>query len=92
MLCIFNFFALTVAGYDVIRIQVNFSSSKNKGKVIYNSPKNIISGNFDSEKLSKMRFFTSDKDILHFFLNQDVLAPKLSFNFVFLCYDISGCL
>jgi hypothetical protein len=36
--------------------QVNFGT-KNKGKLICNSPNEIIYGNFDSEKLIKMEFF-----------------------------------
>ena len=39
---------------------------KNKGKLIYNSPNDIISGNFDSEKVDQDGIFYN-KDILHFF-------------------------
>jgi hypothetical protein len=39
---------------------------KNKGKLICNSPNDIISGNFDSEKVDQDGIFYY-KDILHFF-------------------------
>jgi hypothetical protein len=38
----------------------------NKGKLICNSPNDIISGNFDSEKVDQDGIFYH-KDILHFF-------------------------
>jgi hypothetical protein len=44
---------------------------KNKGKLICNSPNDIISGNFDSEKVDQDGIFYY-KDILHFFFE----SPK----------------
>jgi hypothetical protein len=44
---------------------VNCWYKKNKGKLICNSPNEIISGNFDSEKVDQGIFYY--KDILHFF-------------------------
>jgi hypothetical protein len=49
--------------YDVIRW---IFGTKNKGKLICNSPNDIISGNFDSEKVDQDGIFYC-KDILHFF-------------------------
>jgi hypothetical protein len=43
-----------------------FLVQKNKGKLICNSPNDIISGNFDSEKVDQDGIFHY-KDILHFF-------------------------
>jgi hypothetical protein len=49
--------------YDVIRW---IFGTKNKGKLICNSPNDIISGNFDSEKVYQDEVFYY-KDTLHFF-------------------------
>jgi hypothetical protein len=49
--------------YDVIRW---IFGTKNKGKLICNSPNDIISANFDSEKVDQDGIFYY-KDILHFF-------------------------
>jgi hypothetical protein len=43
-----------------------FLVRKNKGKLICNPPDDIISGNFDSEKVDQDGIFYY-KDILHFF-------------------------
>jgi hypothetical protein len=43
-----------------------FLVQKNKGKLICNSPNDIISGNFDSEKVDQDGIYYY-KDILHFF-------------------------
>jgi hypothetical protein len=43
-----------------------FLAQKNKGKLICNSPDDIISGNVDSEKVDQEGIFYF-KDILHFF-------------------------
>ena len=43
-----------------------FFVQKNKGKLIWNSPNDIISGNFDSEKVDQDGIFYY-KDILHSF-------------------------
>jgi hypothetical protein len=43
-----------------------FLVQKNKGKLICNSPNDIISGNFDSEKVDQDGIFYY-KEILHFF-------------------------
>jgi hypothetical protein len=48
--------------YDVIRW---IFGTKNKGKLIRNSPNDIISANFDSEKVDQDGIFYY-KDILHF--------------------------
>ena len=57
----FNFFAVKDPGYDVIgRI------FETKGKRIYISSHDIISGNFDSEKVDQDEVFYY-KDILYFF-------------------------
>jgi hypothetical protein len=45
---------------------VEFFVQKNKGKLIFNSPNDIISGIFDSEKVDKDEIFYY-KDTLHFF-------------------------
>jgi hypothetical protein len=60
---ILNFFTVKVSGYDVIRL---IFGTKNKGKLISNSPNDIISGNFDSEKVDQDGIFYH-KDILNFF-------------------------
>jgi hypothetical protein len=49
--------------YDVIR---RIFGTKNKGKLICNSSNDIISGNYDSEKVGQDGIFHY-KDILHFF-------------------------
>jgi hypothetical protein len=49
--------------YDVIRW---IFYTNNKGKIICNSPNDIISGNFDNEKVDQDGIFYY-KDILHFF-------------------------
>jgi hypothetical protein len=46
-LILINFFTLKVSGYDVIRWIFN------EGKLICNSPNDIISENIDSEKVDK---------------------------------------
>jgi hypothetical protein len=43
-----------------------FLIEKTKGKLICNSPNDIISGNFDSEKVDQDEIFYY-KNILHFF-------------------------
>jgi hypothetical protein len=43
-----------------------FLVQKNKGKLICNSPHDVISGNFDSEKVDQDGSFYS-KDTSHFF-------------------------
>jgi hypothetical protein len=62
-LILINFFTVQVSGYDVIVIRWIFGT-KNKGKLICNSPNHIISGNFDSEKVDQDGIFYY-KDILH---------------------------
>jgi hypothetical protein len=47
-----------------------FLVQKNKGKLICNSPNDIISGNFDSEKVDQDGIFYY-KDISHFFFYND---------------------
>jgi hypothetical protein len=61
-LILINFFTVKVSGYDVIRW---IFGTKNKGKLICNSPNDIISGKFDSEKVDQdgISYY---KDILHF--------------------------
>jgi hypothetical protein len=54
---------IQVSGYDVIRWTFG---TKNKGKLICNSPNDILSGNFDSEKVDQNGIFYY-KEILHFF-------------------------
>jgi hypothetical protein len=48
-----------------------FLVQKNKGKLICNSPNDIISGNFDSEKVDQDGIFYH-KDIIRFFFE----SPK----------------
>ena len=67
-LILVNFFTVKVSGYDVIRW---IFGTKNKGKLICNSPNDIISVNFDSEKVDQDKIFYY-KDILHFFFE----SPK----------------
>jgi hypothetical protein len=62
-LILINFFTVKVSGYDVIRW---IFGTKNKGKLISNSPNDIISGNSDSEKVDQDGIFYY-KDVLHFF-------------------------
>jgi hypothetical protein len=62
-LILINFFTVKVSGYDVIRW---IFGTKNKGKLICNSPNDIISGNSDSEKVDQDGIFYY-KDVLHFF-------------------------
>jgi hypothetical protein len=46
-----------------------FGTKTEKGKLICNSPNDIISGNFDSEKVDQDGIFYY-KDTLHFFLER----------------------
>ena len=60
-LILINFFTVKVSGYDVIRW---IFGTKNKGKLICNSPNDIISGIFDSEKVDQDGIFYY-KDLLY---------------------------
>jgi hypothetical protein len=64
LILLINFFTVKVSRYDVIRW---IFGTKNKGKLICNSPNDIISANFDSEKVDQDGIFYY-KDILHFVL------------------------
>ena len=62
-LILVNFFTVKVP--DMMSLG-EFFVQKNKGKLICNSPNDIISGNFGSEKVDQDGIFYY-KDILHFF-------------------------
>ena len=62
-LILVNFFTVKVP--DTMSLG-QFLVQKNKGKLICNSPNDIISANFDSEKVDQDGIFYY-KDILHFF-------------------------
>ena len=49
-LILINFFTVRISGYDVIW---RIFGTKNEGKLICNSPNDMISGNFDSEKVDQ---------------------------------------
>jgi hypothetical protein len=59
-----NFFTVKVP--DMMSSGEILVHKNNKGKLICNSPNDIISGNFDSEKVDQDGIFYY-KDILHFF-------------------------
>ena len=62
-LILINFFTVKVP--DMMSLG-ELLVQKNKGKLICNSPNDIMSGNFDSEKIDQDGIFHY-KDILHFF-------------------------
>ena len=64
----------------------------NKGKLICNSPNNIISRNFDSKKVNQDEAFTIK--ILHFFSDQHpsiahlaLVALEILNTFLYLCFQ-----
>jgi hypothetical protein len=63
-------FYITITPNDIIVIRW-ILVQKNKGKLICDSPNDIISVNFDGEKVDQDGIF-NDKDILHFFFE----SPK----------------